>query len=78
VSDSAGQARVFVVDGGKLALRPITLGTRDESLGLVAVTSGLSSGERILARPVVGAANGLAVTIASDSAPPPPPVPGSR
>jgi len=44
----------------------------------VAVTSGLSSGERILARPVVGAANGLAVTIASDSAPPPPPVPGSR
>jgi len=78
VSDSAGQARVFVVDGGKLALRPITLGTRDESLGLVAVTSGLSSGERILARPVVGAANGLAVTIASDSAPPPPPVPGSK
>jgi RND family efflux transporter MFP subunit len=72
ISDSAGQPRVFVIEGGKLVLRPITLGTRDEALGLVAVTSGLSAAERILARPVVGAANGLAVTVASDSAAPPP------
>jgi multidrug efflux pump subunit AcrA (membrane-fusion protein) len=72
VSDSAGQARVFVIQDGKLVLRPITLGTRDESLGLVAVTSGLTGGEQILARPVLGAANGLPVTVASDSATPPP------
>jgi RND family efflux transporter MFP subunit len=73
VSDSAGQARVFVIDDGKLVLRPITLGARDEALGLVAVTSGITVADRILARPVVGAANGLAVTIASDSAVTPPP-----
>jgi RND family efflux transporter MFP subunit len=68
VSDSAGEARVFVIEGGKLLLRPVTLGTRDDHLGLVGVTSGLTGAERILARPVLGAANGLAVTVASDSA----------
>lgn len=68
VSDSAGQARVFVVEGGTLALRPVTLGTRDEARGVVAVLAGLAADERILARPVVGAAAGLAVTMASDSA----------
>jgi len=72
VSDSAGQARVFVIDNGKLVLRQITLGARDEALGLVAVTSGITATDRILARPVVGAANGLAVTVASDSAVTPP------
>lgn len=68
VSDSAGHARVFVVDGGKLALREVTLGTRDDVQGLVAVLSGIAADERILARPVVGAAHGLSVTVASDSA----------
>jgi RND family efflux transporter MFP subunit len=78
VSDSAGQARVYVIENGKLVLRQITLGARDDALGLVAVTSGLAADERILARPVVGAANGLAVTIASDSAAPPPPPQGGK
>jgi len=68
VSDSAGQPRVYVIDGTTLSLRPITLGTRDDAQGLVAVLEGLAVNDRILARPVVGAANGLTVTIASDSA----------
>jgi len=68
VSDSAGQARVFVIEGGTLVLRSITLGTRDDAQGLVAVLSGLTGAERVLARPVVGAANGLTVTVASDTA----------
>lgn len=67
VSDSAGQPRVFLIQDGKLAVRPVTLGARDESRGLVAVESGLSANDRVLARPVLGAANGLPVTIASDS-----------
>lgn len=67
VSDSAGQARVFVIDGGKLVVRPVTLGARDEAQGLVAVASGLAAGERVLARPVGGAANGLSVNVAADS-----------
>lgn len=68
VSDSAGQARVFVIDNGKLVVRPITLGMRDDAQGLVAVSSGLTAGERVLARPVGGAANGLPVSVAADSA----------
>ncbi|MBV6523118.1 MAG: Multidrug resistance protein MdtA [Gemmatimonadaceae bacterium] len=72
VSDSAGRAQVFVIHDGKLALRPVTLGARDESRGFVAVTSGLTDGEQILARPVSGAANGLPVTIATDSLATPP------
>ncbi|HEX6315398.1 MAG TPA: efflux RND transporter periplasmic adaptor subunit [Gemmatimonadaceae bacterium] len=68
VSDSAGVARVFVIENGRLVQRQVTLGARDEAQGLVVVTSGLTAGDRILARQVVGAANGLAVTIASDSA----------
>ena len=77
ISDSAGVARVFVIENGKLVLRQVTLGARDEARGLVAVTSGLTASDRILARPVIGAANGLSVTVASDSgtAPPSPPPP---
>jgi RND family efflux transporter MFP subunit len=67
-SVTAGQARVYVIDGTTLSLRHITLGTQDDAQGLVAVLEGLSANDRILARPVVGAANGLPVTIASDSA----------
>jgi hypothetical protein len=68
VIDSVGNARVFVIENGRLVLRSVTLGARDESRGLVAVTSGLEASARVLARPVVGAANGLPVTVASDSA----------
>lgn len=67
VSDSAGQPRVFLIQDNKLVVRPVTLGARDESRGLVAVESGLAVADRVLARPVMGAANGLPVTIASDS-----------
>ncbi len=68
VSDSAGQARVYLIQNGTLVLTPVTLGTRDDAQGMVAVLSGISVNDRILARPVVGAANGLAVTVASDTA----------
>jgi RND family efflux transporter MFP subunit len=78
VSDSAGQARVFVIENDHLAVRAVTLGTRDEARGLIAVLSGLNGSERVLARPVVGAANGLRVTVASDTALSPPGPGGSR
>jgi membrane fusion protein, multidrug efflux system len=78
ISDSAGVARVFVIENGKLVLRQVTLGARDDARGLVAVTSGLTAADRILARPVVGAANGLSVTVASDSATTAPPPRGEK
>ena len=70
VSDSAGQASVFVIQNGRLARRSVILGVRDESQGLVAIRSGLAAGDRILAVPVLGAAEGLAVRMATDSTPP--------
>lgn len=77
VRDSAGVASVLLIEGGRLARRQVTLGARDEERGLVAVTAGLAEGDRVLAVPVLGAAEGLAVTFAADSgarapaAPPP-------
>jgi RND family efflux transporter MFP subunit len=68
VSDSAGVAHVYVIETNRLVRRQVTLGSRDDAQGLVLVTSGLSASDRILARQVAGAANGLPVNVASDSA----------
>ena len=68
VRDSAGTAFVFVIENGRLVQRQVTLGALDDAQGLVLVTQGLSASDRILARQVVGAANGLPVNVASDSA----------
>jgi len=68
VADSAGHARVFVVRDGHLTLREITLGPRDDDLGLVGVRAGLQAGEQVLAVLLVGAAEGLSVVMASDTA----------
>ena len=69
VSTAAGAdaASVFVVANGKLARRGVVLGMRDEARGLVAVRSGLAAGERVLAVPVIGAADGLPVSIEGDA-----------
>jgi RND family efflux transporter MFP subunit len=67
VLDSAGQARVFVIEAGRLSRRDVTLGIRDDDQGLVGVRSGLRAGERVLARPSTGATDGMAVTMADDS-----------
>jgi membrane fusion protein (multidrug efflux system) len=66
VSDSSGQASVFVIENDRLERRSVVLGVRDEAQGLVAIRLGLSAGERVLAVPVLGAAEGLAVTMATD------------
>lgn len=42
------QEYVLVVANGEIARRPVTTGTRDESRGVVAITSGLEGGERVL------------------------------
>src|SRR5439155_14669311 len=67
VSGSGEHAGVFVILNGRLARRDVVLGVRDDARGLVAVRSGLTAGERVLAVPVLGAAEGLAVTMATDS-----------
>jgi membrane fusion protein (multidrug efflux system) len=67
VTDSAGVASVLLIEGGRLVRRRVSLGARDEAQGLVAVTEGLAEGDRVLAVPVPGAADGLAVTMGSDT-----------
>ena len=68
VTDSAGVSRVFVIENNRLARRDVSLGIRDEAIGMVAVAQGVQPGDRVLASPVIGAADGLPVTIAGDTA----------
>jgi RND family efflux transporter MFP subunit len=65
----AGQLdRVFVVEEGVARLRLVTVGAR--AGGLVEVLSGLSGGERVVARPPPGLRGGAAVeAVASEDAP---------
>jgi RND family efflux transporter MFP subunit len=59
-------AAVFVIENGQLVRRGVTVGTRDERAGVVAVTAGLKAGERILARPAPSVSAGQKVVVASD------------
>ena len=49
VVGGAGQAQVWVIDGGVLARRAITLGRRDEVQGRVEIVSGLAPEAQVLA-----------------------------
>ena len=66
VLGTAETAAVFVIESGQLVRRSVTVGTRDERAGVVAVTSGLKAGERILARPAPSVSAGQKVVVASD------------
>lgn len=46
---AAGAAQVWVIEGGVLARRAVTLGRRDETQGRVEVVSGLAPGTQVLA-----------------------------
>jgi len=64
-------ATVFMVVGNRLSRRPVTLGTREETSGLIAVLTGLREGDRVLLNPSADIADGTAVSVAADSARPP-------
>ena len=67
VRDTGSATHVFVIEGGKLVKRQVSLGARDEAQGLVAVTSGVREGEQVLASPAPGTTEGTAVTVAADT-----------
>jgi len=67
VRDTGTATHVFVVENGRLAKRQVSLGVRDESQGLVAITSGIREGERVLTSPAPGTAEGTAVSVAADT-----------
>ena len=49
VADNAGQHHVWLIDGGKLVRRAVTLGRRDERGGRVEVLQGLTPAAQVLA-----------------------------
>ena len=67
VRDTGSTAHVFAIENGRLAKRQVSLGPRDESQGLVAVTSGLREGERVLASPAPGTTEGMLVAVVADT-----------
>lgn len=66
VQGSGENTAVFVIDNNVLVRRAVTLGPHDEGAGMVAVTTGIRAGERVLARPTPSIADGQRVVIGSD------------
>lgn len=62
----ADSATVFVLNGNRLARRPVVLGARDDASGLIAVLTGLRAGERVLLNPSSDVGDGTTVSVASD------------
>lgn len=53
---------VLVVDGGVVRRRPVVAGARDENAGVIAITSGLKAGERVVVTAGVEMADGTKVS----------------
>ena len=66
----AATGSVFVVENGRIARRDVQLGARDEQTGMVAVTSGVRAGERVISVPSTDVKEGTPVTVSADSAAP--------
>ncbi|MEO5569001.1 MAG: efflux RND transporter periplasmic adaptor subunit [Gemmatimonadaceae bacterium] len=62
----ADSATVFVLNGNRVARRPIVLGARDDASGMTAVLSGLRVGERVLLNPSSDVGDGTTVSVAAD------------
>jgi RND family efflux transporter MFP subunit len=54
VREESGQAYVFTIEGGKIARRPVRIGTTQELEGVVEVLSGLERGMNVVAARVSG------------------------
>jgi len=63
-TDAAGHRYVWILEGGRVARRDVTVGLVDESRDLVEVVSGLRGGETAVVGPVEGLAPGQAVRVA--------------
>ncbi len=57
---------VLVVDGNVVRRRPVVTGARDEDTGMIAITSGLKAGERVVIAAGVEMADGTKVSAAKE------------
>jgi membrane fusion protein (multidrug efflux system) len=55
---------VYVIDGGRIARRRVTVGIRDDDRSLIEITAGIASGDTVLIGPVEGLTDGAAVQVA--------------
>jgi len=74
VGSTAGQNHVWVIEGGRLARRAVTLGRRDEAGGRVEVLDGIGADARVLAARFDNLREG-AQALVTGSAPSPTPAP---
>ncbi|HET7275649.1 MAG TPA: efflux RND transporter periplasmic adaptor subunit [Longimicrobiaceae bacterium] len=51
IRQTGAQSYVWVVEDGRIVRQEVTLGARDETRGVIAVTGGLSGGERVVVAP---------------------------
>ena len=61
---------VYLVTGGRVARREVTLGVEDAELGLVQVTAGVVPGDTVIVGPVDNVADGTRVEVAGAAAAP--------
>ena len=66
---TGGKAYAWVVDGGTLRRRTVTVGLRDEQADLVEVRSGLREGEKVVISSVEGLVDGQPVQLSRGLAP---------
>lgn len=64
VSGAAGQSQVWVIEGGALARRSVTLGRRDEAQGRVEIVGGLAPDAQVLAARFDGLREGRQAKVA--------------
>jgi hypothetical protein len=69
VGGAAGQAQVWVIEGGALARRSVTLGRRDEVQGRVEVVGGLAPDAQVLAARFDGLREGRQAKVAEGAVP---------
>ena len=69
VGGTAGQAQVWVIEGGALARRSVTLGRRDEAQGRVEIVGGLAPDAQVLAARFDGLREGRQAAVAERAAP---------
>jgi membrane fusion protein, multidrug efflux system len=63
VREEGGQNYVFVLEGGKLAKRAVTLGLRESQAGLVEVKTGLEKGVQVISARMDGLKSGASAVV---------------
>ncbi len=66
VSRQGDSATVYVVLGNRVARRSVTVGSRDDATGLVAVLSGLTAGDKVLLNPSSDIGDGTTISTPAD------------